>query len=98
MAAGPSLDRALHYPPPSAPLGLQATPQPSWDCRLAWQNPPLNASAKVVREELAFLAGAVRFAQEDPALEISWFRSLFVHPVPSGEQPADCRCPWQSFL
>ena len=49
MAAGPGLDRALHYPPPQLP----------WDCRLAWQNPPLSASANVVREELAFFAGAL---------------------------------------
>ena len=49
MAAGPRLDSALHYPPP----------QPPWDCRLAWQNPPLYASANVVREELVFLAGAL---------------------------------------
>lgn len=29
MAAGPSLDSALHYPPPPLP----------WDCRQAWQKP-----------------------------------------------------------
>ena len=73
----------------SAPLGLQAS--------LA--EPPSLCQCQCGEGGAGVLSRcSVRLAQEDPALETSWFRSLFVHPVPSGEQPADRRCPWQSFL
>lgn len=97
MAAGPSLGGALHFP---ASVSFLAPCMLPWDRRLAWQPPALNGHCQCGERAALILSGcSVRFAQEvGAALAPSWFDLFSVHPVPSGNLPADCRCPWQSLL
>lgn len=88
VAAGPSLGRALHFPPSASFLHIS-------DCRLAWRFPLPSVNISVVREGCTSPAGALlMFTQEmAPALLPPGSDPFFVHPVPLGKLPADCQCP-----